>query len=185
VVGHECRAGPGILGGDEPDGEYAAANHACIHQHVAKHLGAQVLLDVENNHNFAWKETHGDREVYVHRKGATPAGEGVLGIIPGSMASPAYLVRGKGQAESLHSASHGAGRVMSRKKAKENLDWNAANQLLSERGVTLLSAGIDEVPMVYKDIDEVMAAQSDLVETLASFQPRLVKMAPAGERPED
>ncbi|WP_309380962.1 RtcB family protein [Cerasicoccus frondis] len=166
-------------------GEYAAANHACIHQHVAKHLGAEVLLDVENHHNFAWKEIHDGREVYVHRKGATPAGEGALGIIPGSMASSAYIVRGKGQPESLHSASHGAGRVMSRTKAKQSLDWKAANALLKERGVTLLSAGIDEVPMVYKDIEEVMGAQSDLVDKLARFQPRLVKMAEAGERPED
>jgi tRNA-splicing ligase RtcB len=81
-------------------GRYAAANHELIHQHIATHLGATVLLDVENHHNFAWKETHRirgeDREVIVHRKGATPAGEGVLGIIPGSMASPGFLVRGRG-----------------------------------------------------------------------------------------
>lgn len=166
-------------------GDYAAANHACIHRHVAEHLGAEVLMDVENHHNFAWKEIHDGREVYVHRKGATPASQGVLGIIPGSMASPAYLVRGKGKPESLHSASHGAGRVLSRTQAKKSLDWDQANRLLKERGVTLMSAGIDEVPMVYKDIDEVMDAQSDLVEKLAMFQPRIVKMAPAGERPED
>ncbi len=166
-------------------GEYAAANHACIHRHMAGHLGAEVLLDVENHHNFAWKEVHQGKEVVVHRKGATPAGAGVLGIIPGSMASAAYIVRGKGQPESLNSASHGAGRVMSRTQAKKQLDWKAANALLRERGVTLLSAGLDEVPMVYKDIDEVMDAQSDLVEKLARFQPRLVKMAPGGERPED
>ena len=58
-------------------GQYAAANHACIHRHIAAHLGAQVLLDLENHHNFAWKERHGGREVIVHRKGATPAGKGV------------------------------------------------------------------------------------------------------------
>lgn len=166
-------------------GEYAKGNHACIHKHIAGHLGASVLLDVENHHNFAWKETHGGQEVIVHRKGATPAQSGVLGIIPGSMASPAYLVRGLGHPESLHSASHGAGRVMSRNQAKKVLNWAEANALLAERGVTLISAGIDEVPMVYKNIDEVMDAQSDLVEKLARFQPRIVKMAPAGEKPED
>ena len=69
-------------------GQYAAANHHLIHKHIARHLGAEVLLDLENHHNFAWKERHGGREVIVHRKGATPAGAGVLGIIPGSMASP-------------------------------------------------------------------------------------------------
>ena len=170
-------------------GHYAAANHACIHRHIAENLGAQVLLDVENHHNFAWKERHVidgvEREVVVHRKGATPAGAGVLGIIPGSMASPGFVVRGKGNAESLNSASHGAGRVMSRKKANESLSWEKANRWLKERGVTLISAGLDEVPMVYKNIHEVMAAQSDLVEVLGQFDPKLVKMAPHGERPED
>jgi len=170
-------------------GRYAAANHACIHRHIAENLGAQVLLDLENHHNFAWKERHVidgvEREVVVHRKGATPAGAGVLGIIPGSMASPGFVVRGKGNAESLNSASHGAGRVMSRKKANESLSWEKANRFLKERGVALISAGLDEVPMVYKNIHEVMAAQSDLVEVIGQFDPKLVKMAPHGERPED
>jgi tRNA-splicing ligase RtcB (3'-phosphate/5'-hydroxy nucleic acid ligase) len=170
-------------------GSYAAANHACIHQHIAEHLGAQVLLDLENHHNFAWKERHVisgvEREVIVHRKGATPAGVGVLGIIPGSMASPGFVVSGKGNAESLNSASHGAGRLMSRKAANEKFNWKDVNRFLRERGVTLISAGLDEVPMAYKNIREVMAAQRDLVTVLGQFDPKLVKMAPSGERPED
>ena len=166
-------------------GKYAAANHACIHREIAGNLGAGVLLDLENHHNFAWKEEHDGEELVVHRKGATPAGDGVIGIIPGSMASSTYLVRGRGNVDSLASASHGAGRVMSRTQAKKTLSWDDARRLLRERSVTLLSAGLDEVPMVYKDIHEVMRAQSDLVEPLATFEPRLVKMAPAGERPED
>ncbi len=170
-------------------GSYAAANHAVIHEHVARHLSANILLDLENHHNFAWKETHlvdGKlEEVVVHRKGATPAGQGVLGIIPGSMASPGFLVSGKGKAESLNSASHGAGRVMSRTKATQTFNWKEVNQFLRERGVTLISAGLDEVPMVYKDIHTVMSAQTDLVDILGQFDPKLVKMAPHGERPED
>jgi len=170
-------------------GHYAAANHALIHEHVAANLGAEVLLDLENHHNFAWKERHVidgiEREVIVHRKGATPAGQGVLGIIPGSMASPGFVVAGKGNAESLNSASHGAGRVMSRKAAYEKFNWKDANRFLREKGVTLISAGLDEVPMVYKNIHEVMAAQSDLVTILGQFDPKLVKMAPHGERAED
>lgn len=166
-------------------GEYAAANHACIHRHVVQNLGAEVLLDLENHHNFAWKEEHDGREVIVHRKGATPAGSGVLGIIPGSMATPGYVVRGRGDKASLDSASHGAGRVMSRTQAIKQLDWASARRLLESRRVTLISAGLDEVPMVYKDIDEVMAAQADLVEKVARFQPRLVRMAPPGEKAED
>jgi tRNA-splicing ligase RtcB len=171
-------------------GKYAAANHALIHKYIARALGVEVLLDIENHHNFAWRERHrlpdgSEAEVIVHRKGATPAGAGVLGIIPGSMGTPGYVVRGKGVAESLNSASHGAGRRMSRTKAKEMFSWDATQKFLRERGVTLLSAGLDEAPMAYKDIDEVMAAQHDLVEALARFEPRLVKMAPSGEPPED
>ena len=148
------------------------------------------MLDIENHHNFAWRERHRlpdgrDAEVIVHRKGATPAGAGVLGIIPGSMGTAGYVVRGKGVADSLNSAAHGAGRRMSRTKARELFTWDVAQKFLRQRGVTLLSAGLDEVPMAYKNIDEVMAAQSDLVEPLARFEPRLVKMAPSGEPPED
>ena len=166
-------------------GKYAAANHACIHHHVAKALGAKVLLDVENHHNFAWEEKHDGETVVVHRKGATPAGAGVLGVIPGSMGAPGFVVRGKGNVASLNSAAHGAGRRMSRRQAKKSFTWSAVKKYLRERDVTLLSAGLDEVPMAYKDIHEVMAAQADLVETMARFDPKLVKMAPAGERPED
>lgn len=166
-------------------GRYAAANHDCIHRAIATNLKAAVLLDVENHHNFAWKEHHFGREVVVHRKGATPAGAGVPGIIPGSMATPGYLVRGKGEAASLNSASHGAGRVMSRTKAEKTLNWDDARRFLTARRVHLISAGLDEVPFVYKDIHAVMAAQADLVDTLARFDPRLVKMAPPGERAED
>lgn len=166
-------------------GHYAAANHAVIHREIARALGVPAILEVENHHNFAWKEIHDGREVVVHRKGATPAGAGVLGIIPGSMASPGYLVRGKGSAEAMDSAAHGAGRVMSRKEAYRRFDWKQVRPLLQERRVKLLSAGLDEVPGVYKDIGRVMEAQRDLVEILGRFDPRIVKMAPAGERAED
>jgi tRNA-splicing ligase RtcB (3'-phosphate/5'-hydroxy nucleic acid ligase) len=170
-------------------GRYAAANHWCIHRHIAEKLGAQVRLDLENHHNFAWKEKHVidgvAREVVVHRKGATPAGKGALGIIPGSMASPGFVVSGKGNPESLDSASHGAGRAMSRKAANEKFNWKDVNRFLKQQGVTLISAGLDEVPMAYKNIRDVMKAQSDLVTVLGEFMPRLVKMAPSGERPED
>jgi tRNA-splicing ligase RtcB len=170
-------------------GAYASANHELIHKHISKKVGARPILEIENHHNFAWKERHviegKSREVIVHRKGATPAGQGVLGIIPGSMASPGFVVRGKGQPDSLNSASHGAGRVMSRTKALQSFTWSGTKKLLAERGVDLMSAGLDEVPGVYKDIHTVMASQSDLVEVLGRFDPKLVKMCPPGERAED
>lgn len=166
-------------------GQYAAANHEVLHKRVLKLAGAETVNVVENHHNFAWKETHGGKEVIVHRKGATPAGKGELGVIPGSMASPAFIVRGKGKAESLASASHGAGRKMSRTAAKAKFNWGSWNDHLKRKNVRLLSAGLDEMPGAYKDIHEVMANQNDLVETLGSFQPKIVKMCDDGSRPED
>ncbi|MFH0879515.1 MAG: RtcB family protein [Lentisphaerota bacterium] len=166
-------------------GRYAAANHYLIHRDVANLLGVKVLLDVENHHNFAWKENHFGQDVIVHRKGATPAGQGVVGIIPGSMATPGYVVKGKGVQASMNSASHGAGRRMSRTAAKNTYTWNDGKKFLADHDVVLISAGLDEVPMSYKDIESVMAAQSDLVEIMARFDPKLVKMASEGEQPED
>ncbi|MGH7176859.1 MAG: RtcB family protein [Tepidisphaeraceae bacterium] len=166
-------------------GKYAHANHELIHRRVARAIGAQVIAGVENHHNFAWKESHAGRELIVHRKGATPAGAGVLGVIPGSMATPGFVVRGRGVADSLESASHGAGRRMSRTAAREKFRWAHIRPMLAERGVQLLSAGIDENPLAYKDIHAVMDQQKDLVEVIAQFDPKIVKMAEAGERPED
>lgn len=167
-------------------GRYSAANHELIHHHIARALGEDVACEIENHHNFAWKECHAidgkKREVVVHRKGATPAAKGMLGIIPGSMATPGYVVRGKGNSASLHSASHGAGRVMSRSQAMRTFTWSHVKKQLADAGVELLSAGLDEAPGVYKDIEQVMAAQTDLVDILGRFDPKLVKMAPAGKK---
>ena len=162
-------------------GDYAAANHHVIHRLVSKLLGARIISGVENHHNFAWKEQHGGKEVIVHRKGATPAGPGVLGVIPGSMADPAFIVRGRGNAASLESASHGAGRRMSRTAAREKYNFRAVQKDLEQKGISVLSAGSDEVPYVYKDILEVMAAQEDLVEIVGRFDPRIVKMSDDGK----
>ncbi len=163
-------------------GDYASANHEIIHRKMAKALGAEVLAKVENHHNFAWKETWNGQEVIVHRKGATPAGKGVLGIIPGSMTAVGFLVRGKGEVASIHSASHGAGRQMSRTQAIKTISKDAMRAELRARGVTLVGAGLDEAPMAYKDIHTVMAAQTDLVDVLATFNPRIVRMADDGSR---
>jgi tRNA-splicing ligase RtcB len=166
-------------------GEYAAANHAVIHRLVSKLLGAEIVAGVENHHNFAWKERHGGREVIVHRKGATPAGQGVLGVIPGTMADPAFVVRGLGNPQSLNSASHGAGRCMSRRAALDKFRIQNVKQELEARGVHVLAAGSDEVPGVYKDIRKVMAAQEDLVEIVAQFDPKIVRMCGDGSKAED
>src|SRR5215212_2902030 len=110
-------------------GDYASACHHIIHEKIAKQLGRQPVKRVENHHNFAWKEQHEGKEVIVHRKGATPAGKGVLGIIPGSMSAPGFIVKGKGEEASLSSASHGAGRRMSRTVAIKTITHKEMNEV--------------------------------------------------------
>ncbi len=157
-------------------GDYASACHHIIHQKIAKGLGRQPLKRVENHHNFAWKEQWEGKDVIVHRKGATPAGKNVLGIIPGSMASPGFIVKGRGEMASVNSASHGAGRKMSRTAALKNVTHKELNEALEKEGIKLLGGGLDEAPFAYKDIHEVMKAQSALVETVGIFYPKIVKM---------
>lgn len=159
-------------------GDYASACHHDIHSRIAKVLKTQAKAVVENHHNFAWKETLADgSEAIVHRKGATPAGEGVLGIIPGSMTAPGFIVKGRGNADSINSASHGAGRKMSRGAAKQSIGKDVLRKVLKDHGVELIGGGVDEAPMAYKDIREVMSHQQDLVDVLGTFTPRIVRMA--------
>jgi tRNA-splicing ligase RtcB (3'-phosphate/5'-hydroxy nucleic acid ligase) len=166
-------------------GDFASANHDVIHRELLRYLKIKPLISIENHHNFAWKEEHNGERLIVHRKGATPAGKGVLGYIPGTMADPGFIVSGCGKGESLNSASHGAGRKMSRSRARNTTTRHELNTILNERRVSLISAGLDESPLAYKSIDAVMASQSDLVKVLGKFTPRIVKMAPEGEKPED
>ncbi|HQV99467.1 MAG TPA: RtcB family protein [Bacteroidia bacterium] len=163
-------------------GDYASACHEVIHERINRAIGGQVLAKVENHHNFAWKEVWKGEEVIVHRKGATPASKDVMGIIPGSMTAPGFLVRGKGEASAINSASHGAGRQMSRTKAIKNISNAEMQKVLKDHGVTLIGAGLDEAPMAYKNIETVMAAQKDLVDVVARFTPKMVRMADDGSR---
>ncbi len=164
-------------------GEYASACHHVIHNKIAKQLGRKPIRMVENHHNFAWKETWNGREVIVHRKGATPAGKNVLGIIPGSMTATGYIVKGRGEEASVYSASHGAGRLMSRSKALQNITHHALKEELKKHGVKLLGGGLDEAPFAYKDINLVMQSQQSLVDIVGSFTPKIVKMDGASAKP--
>jgi tRNA-splicing ligase RtcB len=162
-------------------GDYASACHRDIHRRLSQALGEKPLAKVENHHNFAWKETLPDgRDAIVHRKGATPAGAGVLGVIPGSMTAPGFIVRGRGERDSIQSASHGAGRRLSRTQAKQQVSEGELRRLLRDKGVELIGGGLDEAPMAYKDIHQVMAHQQDLVDVLGSFTPRIVRMDAGG-----
>jgi tRNA-splicing ligase RtcB (3'-phosphate/5'-hydroxy nucleic acid ligase) len=163
-------------------GDYASANHHEIHNKIAKAISEKPILMVENHHNFAWKEQHQGRDVLVHRKGATPAGVNDLGIIPGSMTAPGFVVRGLGNEASINSASHGAGRLMSRTKALNSVTRSSLNKAIEEAGIQLIGGDLDEAPMVYKDINDVIAAQIDLVKVLAKFTPKIVRMADANRK---
>lgn len=157
-------------------GDYAKACHDDIHYRIGKLLGSKAIAKIENHHNFAWKEAVNGKECIVHRKGATLAQEGVFGIIPGSMTAPGYIVRGLGNAASLNSASHGAGRLYSRRKCKEKFTQSAIKKELKTQGVSLIGGGVDEAPMAYKDIKRVMANQQELVAVVGTFTPKIVRM---------
>ncbi len=167
-------------------GDYASANHHEIHNKIARALGHTPLQRIENHHNFAWEETLADgTKALIHRKGATPAGTNDLGIIPASMTQPGYIIRGKGHSEGINSASHGAGRKMSRTKALGMLTKNDLQEALKKAQVQLIGADLDEAPQAYKDINKVMAAQTELVHVLAQFSPKIVRMADGREKAED
>lgn len=157
-------------------GKYALANHELIHARLSRALNVKPLAQVRNSHNLAWKQVVDGKELIVHRKGATPADAGQLGLIPGSMADPGYVVRGLGNAEALSSASHGAGRQLGRKAAENSLNKKEVQAYLKDKGVTLIGGGIDEAPQAYKRIQDVIARQSDLVDVVAEFRPRVVRM---------
>ncbi|MGG8496406.1 RtcB family protein [Tenacibaculum sp. TC6] len=157
-------------------GDYAKACHDNIHARISKLLGCKAIVNIENHHNFAWKEVVNGQEQIVHRKGATPAAKNQLGIIPGSMTAPGFIVRGLGNQESLQSASHGAGRKHSRRKCKEKFTKSDIKHQLQMHEVTLLGGGVDEAPMAYKNIKKVMANQQELVEVLGMFTPKIVRM---------
>jgi tRNA-splicing ligase RtcB len=128
-------------------------------------------------HNYAALETHFHRELLVHRKGATRAEEGEIGIIPGSQGTPSYLVRGKGNIESFKSCSHGAGRKMGRKKAQRSLDLHEEQKKLEDQGILHAIRSrrdLDEAAGAYKDIDEVVENQLDLVEVIVTLKPLAV-----------
>lgn len=142
---------------------------------VFQGFGEKPLVNIA--HNYAEMENHFGQNVMVHRKGATLAREGFIGLIPGSQGTKSYMVRGKGNKESFMSCSHGAGRKMGRKVAQKTLDLDAEKRKLEEMGVIHAirnEKDLDEAPGSYKDIDLVMKEQSDLVDIVEEFTPLAV-----------
>lgn len=156
--------------------DYATACHHDIHNRIKRKLGLQSISHISNHHNLAWKEELDGETYIVHRKGATPAHQDCLGIIPGTLTTPAYIVMGKGNEASLHSASHGAGRMYARSICKQKFTKSELLHHLAKHDVTLLGGGIDEAPMAYKDINKVMANQQDLVAIVGEFIPKIARM---------
>ena len=171
-------------------GDFSKACHDIVHTRIAEALGVRVVRVFENHHNFAWKERivvgNSECDAVVHRKGATPAGLGVYGVIPGSSTTPTFITKGRGNPSSICSSSHGAGRLMSRKAAKETFTMSQMKQNLEEAGVLMIGgAAVDECSMAYKDIRQVMKAQGDLVEIVGEFHPKIVRMSGEEEKPWD
>jgi len=165
-------AGQEYLAAMQLMGDYARANHECIHAAYAEAIGVRPDWTVWNRHNFAWVEEEG----IVHRKGATPARAGDIGIIPGSSGTPSYIVRGKGNVASINSSSHGAGRPFSRSEAKRRHNAGQVDGWMTEHDVLSFGLAPDETYAAYKDIAAVMAAQTDLVDIVATLIPRVVVM---------
>src|SRR5215475_11182087 len=156
--------------------DYAAENRRAMMDSVLRVLREELRpfqlgdLAVNCHHNYTAREKHFGEDVFVTRKGAVRAGPGELGIIPGSMGARSYIVRGLGNPESFESCAHGAGRAMSRTQAKKM--FTVADQARATAGVECRKDKdvIDEIPMAYKDIDAVMAAQKDLVEVVHTLK---------------
>jgi tRNA-splicing ligase RtcB len=131
--------------------------------------GRDAIINI--HHNFARVEEHGDETVVVHRKGATSARDGEIGLIPGSMGTPSYIVRGLGNPESFSSCSHGAGRRMGRNQAKRTIDEAGLKASLAGTFTKPSMGFVDEAPGAYKDVTKVIAQQSDLVEIVHTLRP--------------
>jgi tRNA-splicing ligase RtcB len=183
-------------------GQYAYAGREWVARRVVEILGGREMELVHNHHNFAWKEKHGDRELIVVRKGATPAFPGQKGFIGGSMGDDAVIVEGARdgdeelQKASLYSTVHGAGRVMSRTEARGKLkgwgakarivapgkiSWEMLKEWLGPKGVILRGGGLDEAPQAYRRLPEVLTAQGDTIRVLHTLRPLIVVMAGENE----
>jgi tRNA-splicing ligase RtcB len=178
-------------------GAYAYAGRDWVCQKVAGLLGAAILEEVHNHHNFAWRETHGGEEYWVVRKGATPAFPSQKGFVGGTMGETSVILEGvenKEAKHSLYSTVHGAGRVMGRKEAKGKTDRKTGQVLrpgkvtqemmqrwLRKANVELRGAGLDESPDCYKRLSEVLTEHGESIRILHSLTPVGVAMAGANE----
>jgi tRNA-splicing ligase RtcB (3'-phosphate/5'-hydroxy nucleic acid ligase) len=165
-------------------GRYAYAGREWVVERVRKIIGGAVTASVHNHHNYAWRENHGGRDLWVVRKGATPAFPGQRGFVGGSMGDDAVIIEGVESEEakaSLYSTVHCAGRLFGRKEAKRRFGRAEMDAWLQSRGVTLIGADLDESPMAYRRLPEVLAAHAGSVKVVHTLRPFAVAMAGANE----
>ncbi|MGG5820754.1 RtcB family protein [Falsiroseomonas sp. HW251] len=165
-------------------GRYAYAGREWVVERVRAIIGGAITDAVHNHHNYAWKERHGDRDLWVVRKGATPAFPGQRGFVGGSMGDHAVILEGvenEASRASLYSTVHGAGRVTSRKEAHRRFSREQMETWLREHGVTLSGGDLDESPMAYRRLPDVLTAHDGTIRVLHRLRPFAVAMAGPGE----
>lgn len=184
VVDEDSELGRRYIAAMHLAGRYAYAGREWVVKRVRRIIGGAVTESVHNHHNFAWRETHDGRDLWVVRKGATPAFPGQRGFVGGSMGDDAVIVEGVESEEAkaaLYSTIHGAGRLFGRKEAKRRFARAEMDAWLQRRGVSLIGADLDESPMAYRRLPEVLAAHIGSVRVLHTLHPFAVVMAGGGE----
>jgi tRNA-splicing ligase RtcB (3'-phosphate/5'-hydroxy nucleic acid ligase) len=197
VVSAASELGQRYLAGMELAGLYAYAGREWVVERVRRIVGGSVTYTVHNHHNYAWRERHGDRELWVVRKGATPAFPGQAGFVGGSMGDNAVILEGVDSPQSqaaLYSTVHGAGRLFGRIEAKgkrnrKTGEWvrpprftrEQMEAWLADLGVQLIGGDVDESPMVYRRLNEVLAEHAGTIRVLHTLRPFAIAMAGAGE----
>ena len=184
VIDENTELGRRYIAAMELAGRYAYAGREWVVERVRRIIGGAVTDTVHNHHNYAWRERHGDRDLWVVRKGATPAFPGQRGFVGGSMGDDAVIIEGIDSEEaraSLYSTVHGAGRLFGRKEAKRRFTREAMDAWLQQRGVMLIGADLDESPMAYRRLPDVLAHHANSVRVLHTLRPFAVAMAGAGE----
>jgi tRNA-splicing ligase RtcB len=184
LVDEDSELGKRYISAMELAGRYSYAGREWVVECVRKMFGAEILDTVHNHHNYAWKEIHDGVELWVVRKGATPAFPGQRGFVGGSMGDDAVILEGVDCPEaqaSLYSTVHGAGRLFGRKEAKRRFTKSEMNEWLQRRGVLLAGGDLDESPMAYRRLPDVLAHHSSSVKILHTLHPFAVAMAGDGE----
>jgi tRNA-splicing ligase RtcB len=184
VIDEDSEIGRRYIAAMELAGRYSYAGREWVIERVRKIIGGAVTDMVHNHHNYAWRENHAGRDLWVVRKGATPARPGQRGFVGGSMGDDAVIIEGVDSPEakaSLYSTVHGAGRLFGRKEAKRRFTRAEMDRWLQKRGVTLVGADLDESPMAYRRLPEVLASHAGSIKVLHTLRPFAVAMAGEGE----